>query len=229
MTGFDLIIFDCDDVLVDSKIIAAQVEAKLLTEIGYPIETADLAERFAGMSWKDILLTVEKEASVPIPVNFLTKTEKLLDDKLGRDVKGIAGVAHAVARIDLPRCICSNSSSKRLKAMLTRAGTYELFAPHIFSAKDVGEKRTKPVPDVFHHAAEALQADPARTLVVEDSVHEVQGARAAGMRVVGFIGASRTYPSHADQFTEAGAETVINRLTDLPPMVEALASWSEYA
>ncbi len=229
MAGFDLIIFDCDGVLVDSEIIAAQVEAKLLTEIGYPIETADLAERFAGMSWKDILLTVEKEASVPIPANLLTKTEKLLDERLGRDVKGIAGVPQAVARIDLPRCICSNSSSRRLKAMLTRAGIYELFAPHIFSAKDTGEKRTKPAPDIFHHAADTMEADPARTLVVEDSVHGIQGAKAAGMRVVGFTGASHTYPSHADQLTEAGAETVINRLTDLPPVVDALASWSEYA
>ena len=73
MAGSDLIIFDCNGVLVDSEIIAAQVEAKLLIDIGYPIKTADLAERFAGMSWKDILLTVEKEASVPIPANLLTR------------------------------------------------------------------------------------------------------------------------------------------------------------
>ena len=229
MSGFDLIIFDCDGVLVDSEIIAAEVEAKLLTEIGYPIEPDELAERFAGMSWKDILMTVEQEASVPIPANLLSKTEKLLDDKLARDVKGIPGVAQAVTRIDLPRCICSNSSSKRLKSMLTRAGTFDLFTPHIFSAKDVGEKRSKPAPDVFHHAAETLQVDPARALVVEDSVHGVQGARAAGMRVVGFTGASHTFPSHADRLTEAGAETVINRLVDLPPVVDALATWSEFA
>ena len=105
--------------------------------------------------------------------------------------------------------------------MLTRAGNHELFDPYIFSAKDVGKKRTKPAPDIFHHAAKTMEADPARTLVVE--------ARPAGMRVVGFTGAPHTYPSHADHLTEAGAETVINRLTDLPPVVEALANWSEFA
>ena len=226
MAGFDLIIFDCDGVLVDSEIIAAQVEAKLLTEIGYPIETADMAERFAGMSWKNILLTVEKEADIPIPARLLDTTEKLLDKKLARDVKAIPGVHEAVARIDLPRCICSNSSSKRLQAMLKRTGAYDLFAPHIFSARDTGSKRTKPAPDIFHHAAEVMAADPALTIVLEDSVHGVEGAVAAGMRVVGFSGASHTYPSHADHLTEAGAETVINRLSDLPAVVEALSEWS---
>lgn len=226
MTGFDLIIFDCDGVLVDSEIIAAQVESKLLTDAGYPIDAAVLAERFAGMSWKDILLTVEKETDVPLQANLLGSAEKLLDEKLARSVKGIAGVGHAVARIDLPRCICSNSSSRRLKAMLTRAGTHDLFAPHIFSAKDTADMRTKPAPDIFHHAAKVMKADPAKTIVIEDSVHGVEGAMAAGMRVVGFTGASHSYPSHADRLTEAGAETVINRLVDLPPVVEALASWS---
>lgn len=226
MAGFDLIIFDCDGVLVDSEIIAAQVESKLLTEAGYPIEADDLAERFAGMSWKDMLMTVEKEANVPLQASLLESTEKLLDDKLARSVKGIADVSYAVARIDLPRCICSNSSSKRLKSMLKRAGTYELFAPNIFSAKDVGERRAKPAPDVFLHAAKSLDADPANTLVIEDSAHGIEGAKAAGMRVIGFTGASHTYPSHADRLTEAGAETVINRLVDLPAVVEAMASWS---
>ncbi|MCR9138898.1 MAG: HAD family hydrolase [Alphaproteobacteria bacterium] len=225
MAGFDLIIFDCDGVLVDSEIIAAQVEAKLLTEAGYPIDAAGIAERFAGMSWKDMLLTVEKESQVPLQASLLEGTEKLLDDRLARSVKGIAGVASAVGRIDLPRCICSNSSLKRIKSMLTRAGTYELFTPHIFSAKDIADMPTKPAPDIFQHAAKTMNADPANTVVLEDSVHGIEGALAAGMRVVGFTGASHTYPSHADRLTEAGAETVINRLTDLPPVVEALASW----
>ena len=80
---------------------------------------------------------------------------------------------------------------------------------------------------MFLHAAEAMDASPARTIVVEDSVHGIAGARAAGMRVVGFTGASHSYPGHADVLTEAGAETVIHRLADLKPVLEALAAWSE--
>lgn len=229
MAGFDLIIFDCDGVLVDSEIIAAQQEAKLLTEAGYPIEAGELAERFAGMDWKTILLTVEKEAGLLLQASLLDRSEKMLDERLAKSVKGVGGVFEAVARIDLPRCVCSNSKPHRIEAMLKRTGYLDLFAPHIFSAAAIGEKRPKPAPDVFNHAAEQMNADPSRTIVLEDSVHGIEGARAAGMRVVGFTGASHTYPSHADRLTEAGAETVINRLVDLPPVVEALSGWSEFA
>ena len=118
MAGFDLIIFDCDGVLVDSEIIAAQVESKLLTDAGYPISAEELAERFAGLTWKDILFEVEREASIPFSATLLDASEALLDKKLGNEVLAIDGAAQAIARIPGPRCICSNSSSHRLKAML---------------------------------------------------------------------------------------------------------------
>jgi beta-phosphoglucomutase-like phosphatase (HAD superfamily) len=58
-------------------------------------------------------------------------------------------------------------------------------------------------------------------------VHGVHAARAAGMRVIGFTGGSHTYPTHADRLTDAGAETVISRMVELPQMVEALKSFNE--
>ena len=227
MAGFDLIIFDCDGVLVDSEIIAAQVESKLLTDAGYPISPEELAERFAGLTWKDILFEVEREASIPFSATLLDESEKLLDKKLGSEVRAIDGAAQAVARIAGPRCICSNSSAHRLRAMLAHTGLARLFGEHVYSAKDLGEGRTKPAPDVFLHAAGQFSVKPANVLVIEDSVHGIHGATAAGMRVVGFTGGSHTYPGHADVLTEAGAETVINRMADLPATVEALAGWSE--
>ncbi len=227
MSGFDLIIFDCDGVLVDSEIIAAQVESRLLTEAGYPISVEEMGERFAGLTWKDILLTVEKEADIPLSASLLDKSEKLLDARLERDVKIIDGVKFALARLTTQRCICSNSSSARLDMMLTKVGLKPYFAPHIYSAKDLGPDRVKPKPDIFLHGAEQFGVDPSRCLVIEDSTHGVRGARAAGMRVVGFTGASHTYPSHADRLTDAGAETVISRMQDLPAVVAALGEWAD--
>ena len=223
--GFDLIIFDCDGVLVDSEIIAAQVESKLLTDAGYPISTEEMGERFAGMTWRNILFEVEREASIPLSASLLDKSEKLLDLRLANDVQAISGVPLALSRLPMPRCVCSNSSSARLDMMLTKVGYLTLFAPHIYSAKDLGADRVKPKPDIFLHGAEQMNANPANTIVVEDSVHGVQAARAAGMRVIGFTGASHTYPSHADKLTDAGAETVIARMADLPGIVMALAEW----
>ncbi|TWB55443.1 HAD superfamily hydrolase (TIGR01509 family) [Rhizobium sp. ERR 922] len=223
--GFDLIIFDCDGVLVDSEIIAAQVESKLLTDAGYPISTEEMGERFAGMTWRNILFEVEREASIPLSASLLDKSEKLLDLALASDVQPIPGVPLALSRLPIPRCICSNSSFARIEMMLTKVGYLKLFAPNIFSAKDLGADRVKPKPDIFLHGAKQMNVSPANTIVVEDSVHGVQAARAAGMRVIGFTGASHTYPSHADRLTDAGAETVVSRMADLPGVVMALAEW----
>ncbi|WP_320196100.1 HAD-IA family hydrolase [Agrobacterium rosae] len=229
MSGFDLIIFDCDGVLVDSEIIAAQVEARLLTDAGYPISTEEMGERFSGMTWKNILLEVEREASIPLSASLLEKSEKLLDARLERDVKVIEGVKTALSRLTLPRCICSNSSSARLEMMLTKVGLKPYFDGHIYSAKDLGADRVKPKPDIFLHGAKQFDVPPDRVVVIEDSVHGIKGARAAGMRVIGFTGASHTYPSHADRLTDAGAETVIARMQDLPATIEALSEWAGVA
>ncbi|CDZ61210.1 HAD family hydrolase [Neorhizobium galegae] len=226
MSSFDLIIFDCDGVLVDSEIIAAQVESRLLTEAGYPISVEEMGERFAGMTWKNILLAVEKEADIPLSASLLDKSETILDARLARDVKIIDGVKFALARLTTQRCICSNSSTHRLDMMLEKVGLKPYFAPHIYSAKDLGPDRVKPKPDIFLHAAEQFKVAPEKCLVIEDSTHGVHGAKAAGMRVVGFTGASHTYPSHADRLTDAGAETVISRMMDLPAVIAALGEWA---
>jgi HAD superfamily hydrolase (TIGR01509 family) len=227
MPGFDLILFDCDGVLVDSEIIAAEVESKLLRESGFDITAEDMCIRFAGMDWKSILLTIEQEADIPISAQLIDRSEKLLDAALARRVKIIEGVRFALSKLSEQRCICSNSSSPRLDMMLTKVGLKPYFQGHIYSAKDLGPDRTKPRPDIYIHGAKQFGVDPSRCLVVEDSVHGVHAARAAGMRVIGFTGGGHTYPTHADRLTDAGAETVIARMVELPQMVEALKSFNE--
>jgi HAD superfamily hydrolase (TIGR01509 family) len=225
MSSFELTLFDCDGVLVDSEIIAAKVESKLLTEAGYPISVEEMGERFAGMTWKNILLSIEKEVDIPLSASLIDKSEQLLDQRLAREVKAIEGVQFALSRIKGPRCICSNSSAARLDMMLSKVGLKEHFSPHIYSAKDLGADRVKPKPDIFLHGAKQFNVNPSRCVVVEDSVHGVHAAREAGMRVIGFTGASHTYPSHADKLTDAGAETVIARMTDLPGVIAAMEEW----
>ncbi|PRX11742.1 UNVERIFIED_ORG: HAD superfamily hydrolase (TIGR01509 family) [Martelella mediterranea] len=227
MSRFDLIIFDCDGVLVDSEILAAQVESKLLTEAGYPITAGEIGERFAGMTWRDILLAVEKEAAIPLQATLIDESKTILDERLKRELQPIPGVREAVAQLSEPRCICSNSSEERIRMMLTKVGLLDIFEPNIFSAESLGPDRVKPKPDIFLHGAEKMGAKPENTLVIEDSVHGITGATAAGMRVIGFTGASHTTPSHADQLTEAGAETVIHRMEDLPAVATALLEWSD--
>lgn len=221
----ELIIFDCDGVLVDSEIIAARVEADLLTKAGYPIEPDDIVERFAGLTFKDILLRIEQVSNVPFQATLIDQSEALVDERLRREVREIEGARRAVAGVTVARCICSNSRSERLEFMLERTGLLPLFGKRIFSALETPSRNPKPAPDVFVYAAEAMGAEPANTFVIEDSVHGITGAKAAGMRVIGFTGASHTYPGHAEALSDAGAETVIRRWADFHGVVQALSEW----
>ncbi len=227
MATFDLVIFDCDGVLVDSEVIAARVEAELLTAAGYEIAAEDLAERYAGLTFKDILLSIEKQAAIPFQATLIDQAEAMVDKRLATEVRAIEGAHAAVSSVKVQRCVCSNSTEHRLDAMLERTRLKPLLEGRIFSSRATPSGRPKPAPDVFLHAAKSLGADPRRTLVVEDSVPGVHGARAAEMRVVGFTGASSTYPGHADALTEAGAETVIRRWADFPGVMAALSEWSD--
>ena len=222
----DLVIFDCDGVLVDSEIIAARVEAELITLAGYEIPAEEIAESYAGLTFKDILMRIEEKSKIPFQASLIDRAEELVDRKLRSDVRAIEGVREAVASVTAQRCICSNSRSERIEFMLEKVHLLTFFAGRIFSALEIPSKKTKPAPDVFLFAAERLGANPANTFVIEDSVHGVAGARAAGMRVIGFTGASHSYPGHADALTEAGAETVIRRWAELKSVIAALSEWS---
>ena len=225
----ELVIFDCDGVLVDSEIVAARVEAEMLTAAGYAITAEELAQTYSGLTFKDILLRIEQEAAVPFQATLLDDVEKRVDQRLAREVRAIEGAHEAVASVRGKRCVCTNSGRDRVAASLARTRLAPFFEGAVFSVEDVASGRPKPAPDIFLHAAQAMGAAPEATFVVEDSVHGVAGAKAAGMRVIGFTGASHSHPGHADLLTEAGAETVIRRWADFPAVIAALSEWSQPA
>ncbi|TPI21881.1 MULTISPECIES: HAD family phosphatase [unclassified Mesorhizobium] len=225
----DLVIFDCDGVLVDSEILAARVEAELLTSAGFEISAEEIFETYAGLTFKDIMLRLEEKSEIPFQASLIDRAEELVDRKLRADVRIIEGAREAVAAVSAPRAVCSNSRTERVEFMLEKVRLLPFFAGRIFSGLDIPSKKTKPAPDVFLYAAEHLGANPKNTFVIEDSVHGIAGARAAGMRVIGFTGAGHSYPGHADALTEAGAETVIRRWAELNGTIAALSEWSEDA
>lgn len=223
----DLVIFDFDGTLVDSEVIAARVEAELITEAGYQITAEQLSELYAGLTFKDILLRIEEVAAIPFKVSLIDQAEELVDKRLRAEVRMIEGAREAVASVTTKRCICSNSRTDRIGFMAEKTGLAPFFAGRIFSSVDTPSGKPKPAPDVFLYAAQKLQANPENTFAIEDSVHGIAGAKAAGMRVIGFTGAGHSYPGHADVLTEAGAETVIRRWADFPSVIAALSEWSD--
>ena len=220
-----LIIFDCDGVLVDSEIISARVDCEMLREIDYEIAPEELSHRFAGFTTQRIFRKIGEEIGRPVPDDLIRRAQAETDRRLGAEVKAIAGVDAMLDLLDDARCVCSNSRTERLRITLKKAGLWDRFRPYVFSAHDVGEGRGKPAPDVFLYAAEALETEPAETIVIEDSVAGVTGAAAAGMRVIGFTGASHSWPGHAEALMDAGAMTAIRRMAELPGTIEAMREW----
>jgi HAD superfamily hydrolase (TIGR01509 family) len=222
MNGFELVIFDCDGVLIDSEAIGVRIEADLLTSSGYPIKSQDVAERFSGLPWDQILRIAERESGLDLAGTLSGRLEQLLDQRLPVEVEAIDGVAETLARLERKRCVCSNTKHSRVELLLDKVGLKHFFAPDIFSAKDLGEGRSKPKPDIFLHGAARMDAQPHRTAVVEDSIHGVEAGIAAGMTVIGFTGGGHSYPGHAEKLRIAGASTTIGDMRQLPDSLQRL-------
>ncbi|WJI51123.1 HAD hydrolase-like protein [Mesorhizobium sp. C089B] len=156
----DLVIFDCDGVLVDSEIIAARVEAELLTLAGYEISAEEYAETYAGLTFKDIMMRVEQKSAIPFQASMIDRAEELVDRKLRSDVRAIDGVREAVAAVTTPRCICSNSRSERIEFMLEKVGLLPFFAGRIFQRWR--HQARKPSPPLTFSCSQRRNSTPIR-------------------------------------------------------------------
>jgi HAD superfamily hydrolase (TIGR01509 family) len=217
LVPIDLIIFDCDGVLVDSELISCRAHATVLTRHGYPITPDQVLRRFLGVSDREARQIVEAEMGRELPDDIEAQVKQETLQFYADDLKAIAHVGDAMAAIDLPKCVASSGTPEKIRHGLTCARLYEQLAPHIFSAVQV--KRGKPAPDLFLFASEQMKVAPGRCLVVEDSVPGVTGARAAGMTVLGFHGGGHCPPEHAAALRAAGAHQTFDDMRRLPGLI----------
>ncbi|MFO1111559.1 MAG: HAD family hydrolase [Bradyrhizobium sp.] len=213
----DLVIFDCDGVLVDSEVISCRAHAETLTRHGYPITEEQVLHRFLGVSDREARLTIEREIGRRLPDEFEAEVREATLKFYAGDLKAIAGVAAAIAAIDLPKCVASSGTPEKIRHGLECAGLYQRLSPYIFSATQV--RRGKPAPDLFLHAAREMGSAPERCLVIEDSVPGITGAVAAGMIALGFHGGSHCLPGHAEKLRAAGAAALFDDMRELPDLV----------
>lgn len=222
---FDLIIFDCDGVLINSEMIAARVEAAAYKAEGFEMEPLGFAEHFAGMTHMAIQEAIEEDLGRKLGADFHDKISEAFLELADAELTPVGGVDDMLDAVEGPRCICSNSDSNYLRRYLSDVGLIDRFEPYIYSAGEVGTKNAKPDPNVFTFAAQQFGVDPAKCVVVEDSSSGVKAAVAAGMSVIGFVGADHTWPGHAETLMQAGALTTVNRHRDLADTINALAAW----
>jgi HAD superfamily hydrolase (TIGR01509 family) len=210
--ALDLVIFDCDGVLVDSERIANTEFARMLAQLGLNFTLEQMFERFVGRSMATCLQQVQELLGRAPPPDFESRLRACTEQALRRDLTAVRGVREALAAIALPYCVASSGDHAKMRLTLGITGLLPLFEGRLYSVTEVA--RGKPAPDVFLHAARCMGAQPARTAVVEDSVTGVQAAVAAGMRVFGYAA-----PGDPGGLARAGA-IVFSDMAELPGLLQ---------
>jgi len=221
-SSFDLIIFDCDGVLVDSEVISCRTHAEVLTRHGYPISVDEVHDRFLGRSAREARLEIERELGRSLPDDLDSQLRAELNRCFAETLEAIPGITQALDDISQAVCVASSGSPERIRTSLTLVNLHHRFVPNIFSAQQV--EHGKPAPDLFLFAAGQMQVPPARCVVVEDSIPGVIAARAAGMAVLGFHGGSHCRPSTATALRKAGATATFEDMRRLPALIDGFAT-----
>jgi HAD superfamily hydrolase (TIGR01509 family) len=208
----DLIIFDCDGVLVDSEVLSCRCLSEALASCGIKLELADALDLFLGRSTEAVLQHYGAQGRT-LPENFRSNLKARVRQAFQTSLQPIPGVGSLLSNLHTPHCVASSSDLDRVSFSLALAGLARHFDDRIYTSQMVAHG--KPAPDLFLYAAMKMQAEPARTLVIEDSVSGIAAAKAAGMKVWGFVGGSH-YESRDGRamLYDAGADLVFDRIGD---------------
>lgn len=212
---FDLVIFDCDGVLVDSERLTVGVEARILTELGWPHTAEDVVSRFMGRSSTSQLAELEARLGAERTRLFDERSTAEVHAAFARELRAVPGIEDVIAtlaRNGVRTCVASSGTPDRMRRTLGLTGLYAGFDGRIYSAVEVAHG--KPEPDLFLHAAQQMDTAPGRCAVVEDSAFGVRAAVAAGMQPFGYAGGL----TPADVLRQEGA-VVFDEMSDLPALL----------
>ncbi len=210
MGQFDLVIFDCDGVLVDSERLVVRTEAEILKSLGWPLSEAEIVERFVGRSAAYMHTEIERHLgrSIDWELEFESRYREVFE----RDLTPVPGVVAALDEITTPTCVASSGTHERMRFTLGVTGLYDRFDGRIFSVDEVAHG--KPAPDIFLFAAMKMDVTPRRCAVIEDSASGVTAGLAAGMAVFAFAGGV----TGSGQLS-IGDAVVFDEMRDLPEML----------
>lgn len=212
MSRFDLVIFDCDGVLVDSERITNQIFCDMLNEIGLHVTLEDMFEHFVGRSMQQCIDQITEMRGTPPPESFVPLYRFRSTEALKKEIKPIHGIHETLDNLTIPYCVASSGEYQKMRLTLGATGLLDRFDGRIFSVADV--KRSKPAPDIYLYAAKKMGAEPTHCAVVEDTPTGVQAAVTAGMYVFGF---SANSPEH--RLKEAGAHKLFSDMHVFPQLL----------
>lgn len=209
----ELVIFDCDGVLINSEELASEICIEAVKEVGLDLTMHEYADRYAGNPVAEIWRMVERDAGRSLPEGFQGRVDEMVFRRFSTELAPIHGVTEVLEASRHTRCVASSTQLPRLRENLGKVGLIDYFDPHIFSGSQV--KRGKPAPDVFLYAASQMGADPEHCLVIEDSLTGVTAARRAGMQVIGFCGGGHASPGLEQRLRDAGALDVVRSMKEV--------------
>ncbi len=223
MTAFDAVLFDCDGVLVDSESITNRVLCNMLNESGWAISQEQCTRDFIGKTVRSQVAVIEAHTGKPLTDAWMAEFYERRNAALRAELVAIDGAVQAVSQLHAlcnGRIACASGADRaKVEMQLDKVGMAPYFKGHVYSGHEM--PRSKPFPDVYLAAAKALNADPAKCLVIEDTMTGVQAGVAAGATVWGYFPADQGHAS-AEQLLEAGAACVFGDMGDLPAMFEAV-------
>jgi len=215
--SFDLVIFDCDGVLVDSEVISCRTVARMFERHGVRCDLATVLTRYLGRPASTVTDDFARLARRPLPPGFVDDWRAELFEAFARDLLPMPGAREAVEALRLSAidyCLASSGDEERIEVALRKAGLFDFFEGRIFSTTMV--ERGKPAPDLFLLAAATRGVTPGRCVVVEDSVAGIVAARAAGMTAVAFTAGSHYRVLDQTQpLLDAGASCVAASMPEL--------------
>jgi HAD superfamily hydrolase (TIGR01509 family) len=222
VTVVEAFICDCDGVIVDSEVVAERALLAALSSFAPRDDLAVVLREAFGQSTAAVLQIIEQRFGVTLSQSFRATLYNDTEALIAATAQPIDHVKEALEAINLPMAVVSNSHYGPVLNSVRRAGLEERFGGMIFTAETVGAP--KPAPDVYLRAVAALGVPAPHCLALEDSAAGVQAAVAASVPVIGFVGASHIPPSHADHLLRLGALACVDRMLDLPPLVQSLRS-----
>ena len=213
-----LVIFDCDGVLVDSEILAIRVLVDAMNRAGADITEPDAYRLFLGRSLATVTDCLQQQYGLDAGPGFLDDMRQALYARFRAELRPVEGMAETLDRLTLARCVASSSQPERIRLALSLTGLLDRLEPHIFSASMV--ERGKPAPDLFLLAAETMGFAPEHCVVIEDSPAGVMAARAAGMKVLLFTGATHArQDTYRDEIRHLTPDATFDAMPDLLHLV----------
>jgi len=209
---FDLVIFDCDGVLVDSEVLAVEVDRRILAEFGLHLTTEEVVERFMGKSAAALTAALEEHLGHQLPPDWDEQYKPWFFDAFESSLQQVDGIESALAEISIMTCVASSGSHEKLRTTLGLTNLHTRFDGRIFSASEV--THGKPAPDLFLYAAAQMGVPATRCVVIEDSKYGVRAARAAGMVAFGYAGGLTPR-----EWLEDEGATVFTSMVDLPELL----------